>query len=93
MRPAAPELSGRSVPAGPAKTAGGGAAPAGCAGAGAGAERQAACRGRRAEEPPPQQETPGGPRGAESGWEGHDDADDLLHGSCKKLKCLDVASF
>lgn len=94
----APELSRYAVPAGSPERADGGAAQVGRPDAGAVTELQAAggnaapgaCRGRRAGEPPPQQERPGGSSDTKSRGEGYDDGDDILHGSCK---CLNVGSL
>lgn len=81
----AAELGRGDVPAGAAERPDGGAAAAGGPGRGAGAELRPP-GGRRpagggAEDAQPQQEEPGGSRKARG--EGHDEADDLLHGSCK----------
>lgn len=81
----AAELGGIAVPAGAAERPDGGAAAAGGPGQGAGAELRPPGRRRPAggggAEAQPQEEEPGGSRKARG--EGHADADDLLHGSCK----------
>ncbi len=97
---AAPERSRFGVPAASTERADGGAAQVGRPGAGAVGELQAAgrdpargpCGGQRAEEAPPRQKKPGARTNTESRREGYDDADDLLHGSCKTPECLNVGS-
>lgn len=88
---AAPELCRFALPAASPERADRGAAQAGRPDAGAVTELQAAgrstargpCRGWRDEESPAQKKKPGGSSNVKSRWEGHADAADLLHGSCK----------
>lgn len=99
---AAPELRRFGVPAGKTEGADGGAGEVGCPGPGAVSELRAAGGrppaigpggGCRAPEAPAQQKEPGGETHRRRGREGYDDADDILHGSCKTPTCFKGGSL